>query len=111
MSLVLLVAEDHLIVSREHSGSTCVVSFSGEIDCSNHLLLASVLAESDDCRADNVMIDLTALDFTDVRGADLFALAFAEAEARRVDMLFAGGSKMVEIVFEIVGLPLLRRND
>jgi anti-anti-sigma factor len=90
-----------LSVAEEDGGRTVRISLAGEVDHSNHEVLAEALHTASDAEADEIVIDCRELDFIDSAGLGDLVDARSVAGTSRLEVREA--SPRVERLMNVVG--------
>jgi anti-anti-sigma factor len=90
-----------LSLAEEDGGRTVRISLVGEVDHSNHELLADALTDASDADAAEIVVDCRELEFIDSAGLGALADARSVAGATRLEVRDA--SPQMERLLSVVG--------
>lgn len=86
------------------AGSRVVVEVTGQVDLATAPQLATTLAQAQTDGVDQLVVDLTAVDFLDSAGVRVLVVAAQQAAQANVRLSVRGAQDMVARVLEITGV-------
>ena len=96
-----VLAAGQLMIRSERQGKTHVVGMSGELDLATTTRLEDELEAAEASDADEIILDLSRLDFIDSTGLQVILAADARSKANGKRLKLVRGQRQVHRIFEI----------
>ena len=96
-----VLAASQFIIRSEREGEVCVVGVSGELDLASSTHLEKKLQAVEASDADEIILDLSRLDFIDSSGLQVILAAWARSKADGNRLKLVRGQRQVHRIFEI----------